>query len=1162
MDAAVLSAMASLAIRDVPRQSPAEVREWLASFGGAIGDRDRSLLLAMCDMRSGAPRNAARLLAGDAGVLSRAIDVAAALAERNRFPGGRGSVMEEGDIDTFEEAPVPDLSNPTEAALTIAIAHVDAMVSNWRSISGQRQGVAPALARVDQLRTFVSDLSCPWVAAYLELVEADLRRLGRDAVNAEAAFGRALAAYEQGGDTCGAAACYVALGDWNSAPGSSPELLNLSIDATPPTLGQVDLAKAGDCYAAARQLYAKTSQLGVATVALREGYLSAARGDLGAWHAAASEAERVAVDADDRWLTALAATHRGLASIAMGEIAPVDELAALAARSHGEGGRGWVRGLVRLAVAQSTGLRDSGDLIAARRALQLARGMAEVSSAPMEVAEINDRLLELYGGHSFPGPRAILELAMVEQALSEPSELRDPVAWTQLGYRAQSAMELATRAIDGDVLIAAAPLLERLVAAAPPPPDSPDVRAAMALLAGVDPMAPESAMGKMDPIVAMSAMTALAAASLPPVFAFSAKQAWVMGPLYAGRSARRNGWPEDAVRWEARALAAAEGDDMAMLRTVVLGSIGRNAEALEIVDRLRHDPSVTAYLPQLYARLGAYDRALAVLPDTDPPSARPWEELALRAEIFAGAGRPSDAAAAADTGIESFEQSLARYARDVLKSSATEDLGAADLYLTRILVDAPAAAEGDANALRQSFAMSDRARSVSNLEPIGEGRDEPAVRRWLALGSEWAAAYEELGSMAASVAEIDVEALRNRLRDVESKLDDAEDELTKVAPDLLAASKNRRPPLDMAAVADALPTDALLLQYHCWNDQLLSWAMSADGLRFHRETVSGRDVASDCRRFLRAAFGGLGWDPDLDARLCALLLDPWTEVLNDHERVVIVPHGVLTGVPFHVIHHAGAFLGEGHVVSYAPSSSHLPRLAAASAPAHGSFVIGDPAYASTTRLRRLPGSGVEARYAAEVLAAEWVHTDASATKVAVETEAPGCSLVHLGTHGLLDERGPNRSTLALAGRDALSVADLLRLDVEGALVVLSACNSGRGRATAGGDVVGLIRALLASGAGSVVASSWPVYDEVGCVIMARFYDQLVAGADAAHALHRASAAVRTMSPDERHAAYQEIESRVGSRGRPAGPRDAKDPAAPKFEISDTAMWAPFVYVGR
>ena len=67
----------------------------------------------------------------------------------------------------------------------------------------------------------------------------------------------------------------------------------------------------------------------------------------------------------------------------------------------------------------------------------------------------------------------------------------------------------------------------------------------------------------------------------------------------------------------------------------------------------------------------------------------------------------------------------------------------------------------------------------------------------------------------------------------------------------------------------------------------------------------------------------------------------------------------------------------------------------------------------------------------------------------------------------------------MAGRDELTVAELLGVGLDTDLAVLSACDSGRGDITATGDVVGLARGLLAAGVRRVVVSLWPSMTGLG-----------------------------------------------------------------------------------
>ena len=98
----------------------------------------------------------------------------------------------------------------------------------------------------------------------------------------------------------------------------------------------------------------------------------------------------------------------------------------------------------------------------------------------------------------------------------------------------------------------------------------------------------------------------------------------------------------------------------------------------------------------------------------------------------------------------------------------------------------------------------------------------------------------------------------------------------------------------------------------------------------------------------------------------------------------------------------------------------------------------------------------------------------------------------------------NRSALVLADvlqrqrdggpqRDGLLTAQEVRsLDLDGTqLVVLSACETGRGTLSAGQGVYGLRRAFLVAGAETVVSSLWRVHDAATGSLMTKYYRKLL-----------------------------------------------------------------------
>jgi CHAT domain-containing protein len=112
------------------------------------------------------------------------------------------------------------------------------------------------------------------------------------------------------------------------------------------------------------------------------------------------------------------------------------------------------------------------------------------------------------------------------------------------------------------------------------------------------------------------------------------------------------------------------------------------------------------------------------------------------------------------------------------------------------------------------------------------------------------------------------------------------------------------------------------------------------------------------------------------------------------------------------------------------------------------------------------------------------------------------------------------SGLAFAGINDISASDtsgylsaeeLLGVNFSGAeLVVLSACNTGRGVEATGQGVIGLRSALTSAGARRVLMSLWEVDDEATTELMQEFYSAIWnEGLKPAQALDRAQERVRS-----------------------------------------------------
>ncbi|GAA6618475.1 hypothetical protein NUACC26_042860 [Scytonema sp. NUACC26] len=106
---------------------------------------------------------------------------------------------------------------------------------------------------------------------------------------------------------------------------------------------------------------------------------------------------------------------------------------------------------------------------------------------------------------------------------------------------------------------------------------------------------------------------------------------------------------------------------------------------------------------------------------------------------------------------------------------------------------------------------------------------------------------------------------------------------------------------------------------------------------------------------------------------------------------------------------------------------------------------------------------------------------------------------------------PRSSPLGQEGKEEgdglLTANEILNLKLNAELVVLSACDTGRGRIT-GDGVIGLSRSLISAGVPSVVVSLWAVSDDSTAFLMTEFYKNLQQKLDKATALRNTMLATK------------------------------------------------------
>lgn len=187
----------------------------------------------------------------------------------------------------------------------------------------------------------------------------------------------------------------------------------------------------------------------------------------------------------------------------------------------------------------------------------------------------------------------------------------------------------------------------------------------------------------------------------------------------------------------------------------------------------------------------------------------------------------------------------------------------------------------------------------------------------------------------------------------------------------------------------------------------------------------------------------------------------------------------------------------------------------------------------------LPGARVELRALAAAFPRSEIHMEDDASKARlIEADLTETDILVFATHGLLSGDAPGLTEPALLmasqagapeGAAYLTASEVALLDLDAGWVVLSACDTAApGRPGAGG-FTGLAQAFLFAGARRVMASHWPVRDDVAARMTLDVTREAAAGRTPAQALRAAMLSV--------------LQDATVTGG------------------SDPAVWAPFALIG-
>ncbi|MFN8454148.1 MAG: CHAT domain-containing protein [Anaerolineae bacterium] len=494
-------------------------------------------------------------------------------------------------------------------------------------------------------------------------------------------------------------------------------------------------------------------------------------------------------------------------------------------------------------------------------------------------------------------------------------------------------------------------------------------------------------------------------------------------------------------------------------------------------------------------------------------------------------GRLHEAQTLLEAAVNDIEWLRGALAQEMLRTSFLHDKVTAYEELVQLYLGF-----NDQESAQRAFNIAERAKSRTLVDLLTGAIDSKlpqpaeieAERRLRTLQADLNGIYNRwLGSRHDSQGDTPWPNLQARAVELEQEISRLRLQVAATAPatDPFAAA------LPFESVQAQLSPDLILLNYYICGDELMAFVNVQGQIRVVRhlstlQTIQGllyrlttqwnrfrvgsafverhmSMLEQSAQRLLASLY------TELMAPLEPLLTEAANTILSGQAtpwpKLVIIPHGLLHQVPFQALFDGQQYLLERFEISYAPSATVLALCQGRTPPHPGkALVLGVPD-------PLIPAVASEVQAVVQQLDNPAVYVDAPATLAVLRAEAPGCDVLHLACHGLFRADNPMFSALKLSD-DWLMAADVMQFDLTGALVTLSACESGRSQVIGGDELLGLARAFLGVGAATLVVSLWLVQDQSTASLMATWYEQLRCGLGRAAALRTAQLALKAQHP--------------------------------------------------
>jgi len=533
-----------------------------------------------------------------------------------------------------------------------------------------------------------------------------------------------------------------------------------------------------------------------------------------------------------------------------------------------------------------------------------------------------------------------------------------------------------------------------------------------------------------------------------------------------------------------------------------------------------------------------------------------WQMSYMKARIFDIQNQSDSAISSYKNAIAIIEQIRGSMTIEAFKNSFIEDK--IKVYDDLILLLAKN------NQAEQALEVCERARSRTFLDMIGN-------RKVGAKNAKDSSLIASEQALKLQIQQLGKEIQKSDNLQLISKLNIAQVEYQKVLSDINTSgsaysSLFNSNPVELLKIKEILPDSTGILEYWLSKNDLVIWLISKNKTLVKTIPVNKNLLKEDIL-FCIKNIQDIKYEKVINRKLNDLsekLILPFQSEINQFNTLNIVPNSILHILPFQLMKSGdNEYLVQKFNIFYNPSLSVWYYCRNRKVNQDVSLLGMALGNISVEGAAPLKGTDFEIEHISQLYQKKSIRKEYETTKNYFKQNATKFDILHLATHGFMNQYQPMNSYLLFAPEKTenkqlptenthLTVEDIFKMNINSQLITLSACQTGLGDISEGDEMVGLSRAFIFAGTSTVIVSLWNVNDASTTLLMTRFYQYCSDGI----------VADKAMAMAQREIANNKFQFQLPANDRSMNVNwNSEMQQYDVKQANKPAFWAPFIIIG-